>query len=392
MKFNSDSKYASIAFYSFIVISASMLFYLAIVNFSNIRSFFSSIAVIFTPITLGLIMAYLFNFFLVMYEDKLLSRYKIKKKRIRLLGLILTYLTVFILFGLFLQFILPQLISSLTGIILEIPTFVMDASQYIYNLTESLNLSDSIQSILVEKTNELISTALQFSTSLLPMLANYGLLLMSRLWNIVLGIIISVYLLADKERFVALSKKVTYSLIPQSKADKSLELLELADSIFGKFLSGKILDSAIIGVLTFVILVIFKMPYALLIAFIIGITNIIPFFGPFIGAIPAFFIILFVSVNQAFIFLILIIIIQQIDGNIIGPKILGDSLGISAFWILFSLLIGGKLFGIVGMIIGVPLFVFLYAILKEVLENRLERKSLPIETEEYMEHDQSQDY
>lgn len=392
MKFNSDSKYASIAFYSFIVISASMLFYLAIVNFSNIRSFFSSIAVIFTPITLGLIMAYLFNFFLVMYEDKLLSRYKIKKKRIRLLGLILTYLTVFILFGLFLQFILPQLISSLTGIILEIPTFVMDASQYTYNLTESLNLSDSIQSILVEKTNELISTALQFSTSLLPMLANYGLLLMSRLWNIVLGIIISVYLLADKERFVALSKKVTYSLIPQSKADKSLELLELADSIFGKFLSGKILDSAIIGVLTFVILVIFKMPYALLIAFIIGITNIIPFFGPFIGAIPAFFIILFVSVNQAFIFLILIIIIQQIDGNIIGPKILGDSLGISAFWILFSLLIGGKLFGIVGMIIGVPLFVFLYAILKEVLENRLKRKSLPIETEEYMEHDQSQDY
>lgn len=392
MKFNSDSKYASIAFYSFIVISASMLFYLAIVNFSNIRSFFSSIAVIFTPITLGLIMAYLFNFFLVMYEDKLLSRYKIKKKRIRLLGLILTYLTVFILFGLFLQFILPQLISSLTGIILEIPTFVMDASQYTYNLTESLNLSDSIQSILVEKTNELISTALQFSTSLLPMLANYGLLLMSRLWNIVLGIIISVYLLADKERFVALSKKVTYSLIPQSKADKSLELLELADSIFGKFLSGKILDSAIIGVLTFVILVIFKMPYALLIAFIIGITNIIPFFGPFIGAIPAFFIILFVSVNQAFIFLILIIIIQQIDGNIIGPKILGDSLGISAFWILFSLLIGGKLFGIVGMIMGVPLFVFLYAILKEVLENRLKRKSLPIETEEYMEHDQSQDY
>ncbi len=100
----------------------------------------------------------------------------------------------------------------------------------------------------------------------------------------------------------------------------------------------------------------------------------------------------FVSVNQAFIFLILIIIIQQIDGNIIGPKILGDSLGISAFWILFSLLIGGKLFGIVGMIIGVPLFVFLYAILKEVLENRLKRKSLPIETEEYMEHDQSQDY
>lgn len=392
MKFNSDSKYASIAFYSFIVISASMLFYLAIVNFSNIRLFFSSIAVIFTPITLGLIMAYLFNFFLVMYEDKLLSRYKIKKKRIRLLGLILTYLTVFILFGLFLQFILPQLISSLTGIILEIPTFVMDTSQYIYTLTESLNLSDSIQSILVEKTNELISTALQFSTSLLPMLANYGLLLMSRLWNIVLGIIISVYLLADKERFVALSKKVTYSLIPQSKADKSLELLELADSIFGKFLSGKILDSAIIGVLTFVILVIFKMPYALLIAFIIGITNIIPFFGPFIGAIPAFFIILFVSVNQAFIFLILIIIIQQIDGNIIGPKILGDSLGISAFWILFSLLIGGKLFGIVGMIIGVPLFVFLYAILKEVLENRLERKSLPIETEEYMKHDQSQDY
>jgi predicted PurR-regulated permease PerM len=192
------------------------------------------------------------------------------------------------------------------------------------------------------------------------------------------------YLLIDKERFLALSKKTTRALFSETRANRIIELANRGNNIFGKFLSGKILDSFIIGVLTFVVITIFKMPYTILISFIVGITNIIPFFGPFIGAIPSAIIILFVSPIKALWFLVIILIIQQIDGNIIGPKILGDSLGISAFWILFSLLVTGKLFGLLGMIIGVPLFVFIYSIIKEIVEGRLKKKGLPYKTDEYM--------
>lgn len=383
MNFKKESKYTSIAIHAFAVIASSMLFYLILVNFQLIRGTFSNLLAIFAPITFGLVMAYLFNFFLVLYEEKVLSRFELNHSKKRVIGMILTYLSVFILFGLFLQFILPQLLTSLTGIITEIPSLVKTVSDEFIALTNSISIDPYLQEIIIDKSNEFIAYVVNLSTSILPMIANYGIILMSRIWNIVLGLIISIYLLAEKERFAALIKKSVYASASTKVADKTFELVDLADNIFGKFLSGKILDSAIIAVLTFFVLIVFKMPYPLLVAFIIGITNIIPFFGPFIGAVPAFFIILFVSFNQAFIFLILIIIIQQIDGNFIGPKILGDSLGINAFWILFSLLISGKLFGFIGMIIGVPLFAFIYAIIKELLEARLKKKSLPIETKEY---------
>ena len=162
------------------------------------------------------------------------------------------------------------------------------------------------------------------------------------------------------------------------------DALHRSSDTFGKFLSGKILDSLIIGILTFVILTIFKMPYTLLVSVIVGITNIIPFFGPFIGAIPSVIIILFVSPIKALWFLLIILVIQQIDGNIIGPKILGDSIGISAFWILFSILVAGKFLGLVGMVIGVPLFAVIYSIIKEVVESQLDKKGMKTKTEDYM--------
>ena len=197
--------------------------------------------------------------------------------------------------------------------------------------------------------------------------------------------IISIYLLIDKEKFFALGKKVTASLFNEKHTRVILDLAKRTNLTFGRFIGGKIVDSAIIGVLTFIILTIFKMPYVLLISVIIGITNVIPFFGPFIGAIPSAIIILFVSPIQAIWFLVIVLVIQQVDGNIIGPKILGDSIGISAFWILFSILVAGKLFGLVGMIIGVPMFALIYSIIKDVIEARLKYKGLPIETKNYMD-------
>jgi predicted PurR-regulated permease PerM len=191
-------------------------------------------------------------------------------------------------------------------------------------------------------------------------------------------------MLIDKEKFAASSKKVVYALFSNKSANKIVELAHRTNDTFGKFLSGKIIDSVIIGILTFIILTITKMPFTILVSVIVGITNIIPFFGPFIGAIPSFIIIIFVSPVKALWFLVIILIIQQLDGNVIGPKILGDSIGISAFWILFSILVAGKLLGLVGMMIGVPLFAIVYSIIKEIIDAKLDKKGLSKNPKDYM--------
>ena len=385
MKINWNSRYNTIAAYGFIVLALSIIFYLIVSEIRLFKIQVGNYINIFQPIIIGFIMAYLFNFILEFYEKVLLNKLikAAKKKTKRVIGIVLTYLTVLFLLYMFLYFILPQLLSSIMGLVNEIPSYFIAITTKLNELTMELYIPDEYYNILVSKWNEFVEYILNFATDLVPKIGNLTKSIVSSIWNIVLGVIVSIYLLIDKERFKALSKKLIYSIFSKKNANKIIELAKRGDHIFGRFLSGKILDSLIIGILTFVVLKVVKMPYVTLVSFIVGITNIIPFFGPFIGAIPSFFIILFVSPIKAIWFLIIILIIQQIDGNIIGPKILGDSLGISAFWILFSLLVAGKIFGFIGMVIGVPLFVFIYSIIKDIVEYRLDKKGLPKETEKY---------
>lgn len=386
MKFKWKERYNTIAVYSLIVIFLSIIFYLIASEVSQFKIQVSKYISTIYPVIIGFVMAYLFNFILEFIETFILEKIftkKDNKKIIRPIGVLLTYIFIVFLLFLFLKFVLPQLMSSVAGLVNDIPAYIADISKIITNFVGELRIEEDYYNLVLERWNGLVNYIIGFVTGLIPKLGNFTKSLLSSVWNIVLGTIISIYLLIDKERFLALSRKVTTSIFSEKNTARIFELVKRADSIFGRFLSGKILDSLIIGALTFVVLKIFSMPYAVLVAFIIGITNIIPFFGPFIGAIPSFFIILFVSPVKALWFLLIIFIIQQIDGNIIGPKILGDSLGISAFWILFSLLVAGKLLGFVGMVIGVPLFVFIYSILKDVVEYRLDRKGLPKDTKDY---------
>jgi len=342
---------------------------------------------IFMPFIIGFTMAYLFNFILKFYEENLLH-FKIfnnlKPKIKRLIGLVLTYTTVVLVIYSFLKFIFPQVLSSIMGLVNDIPYYVSKITVLVNDFNSKYEIQEEYYNFIVEKWTQYRESIIKFATDLIPILGNTVKNILSSIWNIVLGLIISIYLLTDKEKVMALSKKVTRALFSEVRANRLIELVNRGNNIFGKFLIGKILDSFIIGILTFVVVTMAKMPYTILISFIIGITNIIPFFGPFIGAIPSAIIILFISPVKAFWFLVIVLVIQQIDGNIIGPKILGDSLGISAFWILFSLLITGKLFGLLGMIIGVPLFVFIYSIIKEIVEDRLKKKGLPCETDKYI--------
>lgn len=387
MKVNWNVKYTTIAVYSFLVISAIILFFLGITQLKDVMDKLTYFLSIMQPITIGFALAYLFNFVLKFYEehvlrDSFMSKIRLKSKRA--LGILLTYLTVLLLVVLFMQFVFPQLVESIVGLVNSVPSYIDNFSAFLTDALSNLDVDEKFQNLVTDNINQFINTVIKFATNLIPILGTFLASLASSVWNIVLGIIVSIYILIDKEKFFGLSKKITFAVFPKRYANKIIELTHRSNSTFGKFLSGKILDSFIIGVLTFIVLTITKMPYTLLVSVIIGITNIIPFFGPFIGAIPSFIIILFVSPIKALWFIVIILVIQQIDGNIIGPKILGDSIGISAFWILFSILVAGKLLGLLGMIIGVPLFAVVYSIIKELVEDKLDRKGLKTSTKDYM--------
>lgn len=386
MKINWNNKYATIAMYAFLVICGSILLYLGISHITLIKRSVNDFISTLQPFIIGGALSYLLNFILKFYEDRILSHdffKSLKKSYKRSVGLLLTYITASIITYLFIQFVLPQLVDSILGLVNNIPEYVNELTRVTNDIFDNLNLQPEYSNLITDKFGESVTYIITMISNLIPVIGNFVVGATSSILNIIIGIIISIYILIDKEKFMALGKKIVYALCSKEKAKFILRLATQSNMTFSKFIGGKILDSFIIGVLTFLILTIFKMPYVLLISVIVGVTNIIPFFGPFIGGIPAAIIILFVSPIQALWFIVIIVVIQQIDGNIIGPKILGDSIGISAFWILFSLLVAAKLMGFVGMIIGVPLFAIFYSIIKEIIEEKLAKKGLPIETDKY---------
>lgn len=386
MKIDWNRKYTTVAVYSFIVIACSIVFYLISSQVKVFSNKISDFIAILYPFIIGFAIAYLLNFILKFIENRIISE-KMKGKspaKVRAISMIITYFVAGTLCYLFVHFVWPELLESIIGLFNDIPNYVNNATVMINKLIEEFNLTPASMEILESKWKELTDFIMNFMTDIIPVIGNTIMVVISSLWNIVLGVIVSIYLLKDKEKFFAISKKITYAIFNREHSYKILELTHRANKIFGKFLGGKILDSFIIAIITFVVLTIFKMPYTLLVTVIVGVTNVIPFFGPFFGAIPSVILVRFVSPIKAFWLLIIILIIQQLDGNVIGPKILGDSIGVSAFWILFALLIAGKFLGLVGMLLGVPLFAFIYSIIKDVTEERLDKKGLPVNTDDYM--------
>ena len=386
MKVEWNKRYTTIAIYSFVVIAFSILLYMMMSNIEEFSSKIDEMMVTIRPFIIGASIAYILNFMLKFYEN-LLSKWdkfdKQSKKVKRSIGLVFTYISAIIMAYLFLQFVLPQLVDSILGLANSIPQYVKDLSDFTNDLLSKVDLEPHFIELLMKQWNDLINNIITFITNMVPVIGNWVLSLSSSLFSIFVGVIVSIYMLIDKEKLLALSRKIIFAFSPNERAKFILRIAKISNDTFGKFLVGKIVDSLIIGVLTFFILSICNMPYTLLISVIIGITNIIPFFGPFFGAIPSVIIVLFVSPTKALWLVLIVFVIQQIDGNIIGPKILGDTIGVSAFWILFSLLIFSKLLGFVGMIVGVPIFAVVYSLIKETVEIRLKNKGLPTSTEEY---------
>ena len=286
---------------------------------------------------------------------------------------------ILVVYALFMM-IVPQLVTSVTTLYYTARNNIRDfvdwaSKQEIIASNEQLldfieTSYDKLQANLDTWVKETVLPSMQ---SILSGAAVGVMSFVAFLKNLVIGLIVSVYLLASRKKFGQQGKLILYSLVKRRWADLFLEEICYADKMFGGFINGKILDSAIIGVLCYIACLIFKFPSALLVSVIIGVTNVIPFFGPFIGAIPATLLILIQNPIKALWFVLFVLVLQQVDGNIIGPKILGNTTGLSSFWVLFAILLFGGLWGFVGMIIGVPLFAVIYDVIKKLVFHGLNR-------------------
>ena len=287
---------------------------------------------------------------------------------------------------LFIYFVIPQLLENLPALGQDLPWMIRNTFNQLTNFLESHGQStDFLMDISTKLTNAFNSWLEGDPLSDLMSLLGRVVDVAKGLLNFVIGIIVMVYVLMSRDQFVGQGKKLLFALCrKQSTCDTILKHLRVINRIFSGFVSGKLLDSLIIGILCGIVLSILNMPYTMLISVIVGITNIIPVFGPFFGAIPSAFLLLLTDPGKCVVFIIFIIILQQIDGNIIGPKILGDSTGLSAFWVLFSLLFFNHLMGFWGMLLGVPLFASFYYLLREFINSRLRKKNLPDATNEYV--------
>lgn len=376
-------------------------------NSGTVQAFFAKLFSVLSPVLYGLGMAYLLapivNFLeraILRWRDALARKrgraIRIHKGWLRAASIFLTWAAVLVLLYLLFSMLVPQLVDSITTLVNNLESYYTT----IYNWVTDL-LSDNPE--LTDLLNRYYSEASQWlTTKLLPGLqtavTNFTGSLVTGVWSIVIfaknfliGIIVSVYLLAAKEKSTARCCKLLYGVLPEERAKFAMRGFRRMDHIFSGFVRGKLLDSLIIGILCFIGCSILNMPYTPLVSVVVGVTNVIPFFGPFLGAIPCALLILLVSPLKCLYFVIFIFLLQQLDGNVIGPKILGDSTGISSLWVIVAILIGGGFGGVLGMFLGVPIFACLQVLVRWLLNCRLEKKHMPLQAWKYVHRDQQSD-
>lgn len=398
MKFSGDKKYLYWGITAFIVIACSIMFYDFMHNSSSILQFVSVTVTIIKPITYGLIIAYLLTPVLNYISNLLVKLCKkmkwnsesvVAKKRIRITGILLTMaLALGLIYGLF-AMVIPQLITSITNIAYQLPEYEQNLESMITKLlADNPQIESIINNMLSEYSGELTGF---FNKELIPKLNvlikdfSIGLLgFVKILWNMIIGLIISIYVLGSKELFAAQSKKLIYAIFEQKRANALIDDCRYINKTFGGYIGAKLIDSLIIGLLCFIGTTLLQTPYALLISVIVGVTNIIPFFGPYIGAIPSVLLILMVNPMKAISFTIFVLILQQFDGNVLGPKVLGDSTGLSGFWVIFAITLFGGYWGVLGMAIGVPVFAVIYAWARRQFNAMLTKKNLSTNSYDYL--------
>lgn len=376
--FEPNDKYFTISVYAIAVIAIGAVIIRAIFSFESLVGGIRSAFNVLMPFVIGALLAFILNPAVrkvMQFLEKVCHVRSLKLRK--LLAIAITYIIFLGFITVTIFGIVPQVANSIIELINNIPASI----NYIYDLLDILKEHfPSLDIAGLEKaTNDTIPTLLNtlkdFATNLIPAIYTISMYIVNWIVNIVIAIIVSVYMLSDKKQLRNSCKAMVYAFVPQKWVQILVEVLQECNNLFSSFVIGKAIDSLIIGILCFILMNIFRLPYAVLISVIVGITNMIPYFGPFIGAIPGILILLIVSPIKALVFLILILCLQQFDGLILGPKILGNSTGLRPLWIIIAITVGGTVGGVLGMFLGVPIVAFLRYLMNRLIQHRLRKKN-----------------
>ena len=392
------SKYVKWGLTAFCTVSALLLFYDTLFGSRTLIRFGGRFIRAMQPIIYGAAMAYLLapvvNFF-DKYVGQLSKKPGTKGRKvslgIRSLSILLTWLIVAVVLYLIGYILVPELYKSILQLVANVENYYNTINGWIHRLLE---MNPALETWVLQRvdtyyeametwlTNDLLPQA----TELMTMISGRVFVALGVLGDLLVGVIVSVYFLASKESCAAYSRRMVYGLFSEKSVYWILRGVRKMDIVFAGFVRGKLLDSLIIGILCFIGCSVLKFPYTPLVSVVVGATNIIPFFGPFLGAIPSAVLILLAAPRKGLYFILFVLALQQLDGNVIGPKILGDKTGLSSLWVIFSILVGGSFFGVAGMFFGVPVCACVYSAVNLFVESCLQKKNLPMEAASYMEN------
>ncbi len=391
--------YMCVGLTAFLVVAALMVFYRVISDLSGVGAALSTVADVLLPFIVGLALAYLlapFYDLIRKWTYPLFAGKKAKPRRFaggasKTAATIASILLLFVIVGGLLSMVIPQAYQSISNLITTLPEKSTAVLEWINETAEKLGKGDALATWLSKSITWVTSTVMAWvQNDLLPNLGSIamdvstGLVsVIGTVTNVFIGVIICVYTLNSKELFAAQAKKLVYALFKIPTANYLVSMTRYVDLTFGKFINGTLIDSVVLGVVCFVGMSIFRMPYALLISVIVGLFNVVPIFGPIAAAVVGTFFVLLEDPVKAIIFVVFILVLQQIDGNVIAPKIIGDQTGLSSFWVIFAIVVGGGLFGLIGMILGVPTFAVIYTVIAQLVKGRLQKRSIPDDTEAF---------
>lgn len=370
-----NTKYLSVSFYALLVIFLGTLIIKAITDWQSVAGILNSFFKVLSPFILGFCIAFILNPLVQWFQENICGKlFRLKKEKpARILSLILTYILVIGLLVWLLIVVIPQIYLSLVDLINLISTQYFVIAKKLDELPEewhNINL-DYFSELIKNYIPQLVSYITDITTNLLPFLYNTSITVIKTLVNVIMGVIISIYMLGDKENLLKITRRFLSAVIPSRISERFFQVTHESVNIFSSYVIGKTVDSIIIGLITFILMTVFQLNFSLLISVCVGVTNMIPYFGPFIGGGIGAVILLIQSPVSALIFAVLILVIQQFDGLYLGPKILGESTGLKPLWVIFAILVGGSMFGVIGMLIGVPTVAVLSHILNIFIEYRL---------------------
>lgn len=388
-----ENKYYQLGLTIFMVIGACILLTFIIFNIDKIWKFLGTIVGLFSPFIIGFVFAYLLNPIVIFFKKNVFDKFVKKDKVANNLSLLTTCVIFLTLTIILFNSIIPALLKSIQSLVVNMPTYIKDIKDYLIAKTDSSGLAETINanySTINESLNSMINNFLPKLEDMITIVSNGLFGAVKVVFKVFMGFVISIYYLSDKDNFVAGTKKIIYSIFGVKVANHIMDNARHTNDIFGNFIVGKLLDGFTIGFITFIFLTILGFSdYALLIGVTVGLTNMIPYFGPYIGTIPSALLILMDEVHgggkMCIIFIIFIIALQQIDSYVIEPNLCGSKTGLKSFWVLASILFFGDAFGIIGLLLGVPVFALIYGYVHNLVTIRLEEKNLPSETKDYID-------